>query len=99
MDQVADSIWDGPAQLVVIQMSLIKSQPSQTLVGPGSRKQQNGWDCSLQHSQVDQIADSFWDGPAQLILIQASIFKAQQVRLSTFGQHKTMGLLLTTQSD
>ena len=93
VDQVADSFWDGPAQLVLRQSPVIK-RPSQVRLSCwGAQKPQSGWDSSLQVCQVDQAADSFWDGPGQLVREQASMNKGPAKSDSLMsGSHKVDGI-------
>jgi hypothetical protein len=84
--QLADAFWDGPAQLILVQDSVMKG-PAKSDRLSGSRKPQSEWDYSLQHSQVDQLADPFWDGPAQLVLAQDSVFKRPSQVRPSFGEH------------
>ena len=89
--QIADSFWNGPAQLVLMQPSLIK-RPSQVRLSPVDHQTAGrGWACSLQVCQIHQIADSFWNGPAQLVLFQTSLIKRPSpVRVSPVD-HQTAG--------
>jgi uncharacterized protein (DUF952 family) len=75
IDQAADSCWDGPVQLVLIQVSIIEGPAKLDSLLSGSMEATRWIDCSLQVYQVDQVADSFWDGPAQLVLSQVSMIK------------------------
>ena len=73
--QAADSLWDGPAEPVFVQVSRIKV-PAKLGHLLGSTEAEERTDGSLQLCQVDQLADSFWNGSAQLGLQQGSMTRS-----------------------